>query len=231
MRSQYGSMVRSPSPGSRPRLPLTDVQYLSFIGISNSIEESQQAFVKNHLPISEHEGDIRRYRAFYAVYLRSTTNSNDSLDELRNPSLFIGRVGVRECGDYGPPLSDDLTIPKNILERERILKYEVGYAFMTKAWGNGYATEAMKVFVEAYLNSSSFWNPPFEQIYLHAVTGGGNPRSRRVLEKIGFKRNGIHRWEGPDVFIGGAMQPPEVWVYSLGPSAGMENELQSSDHL
>jgi RimJ/RimL family protein N-acetyltransferase len=129
-------------------------------------------------------------------------------------------VAAHECLEYGPPFSDNLTIPKDVLEKEKILKLEVGYAFLSKAWGRGYAPEAMKAFVEVYLKPRGFWNPPFERVYLHGITGGVNARSRRVLEKIGFKLNGIHKWDGPEVFIGGAMQPPEVCVFSLGPSAG-----------
>lgn len=117
------------------------------------------------------------------------------------------------------------------MEKEKILKLEVGYAFLSKTWGQGYAPEAMKAFVEVYLKSRSFWNPPFERIYFHGVTGGANVRSRRVLENIGFKLSGIHKWDGPEVFIGGAMQPPEVCVYSLGPLAGIHNEPQSGDNL
>src|ERR1700753_164779 len=87
----------------------------------------------------------------------------------------------------------------------------------------------MKAFIEAYQRSRAFWNPPFERVYLHAVTGGANIRSRRVLEKIGFKLNGIHKWDGPEVFIGGAMQPPEVYVFSLDQSTGHHSELQSQN--
>jgi RimJ/RimL family protein N-acetyltransferase len=155
------------------------------------------------------------------VYLRSTTNPDDPEDQPRDPSLFIGRVGANEGQTYGAPFPDSLTIPDDSLEKEKILKCEVGYAFLPKAWGKGYATEALKAFVEAYLQPKKFWNPRFEKVYLHGVTGGENLRSRRVLEKAGFRLNGIHRWDGADVFIGGKMQPPEVFVYSLGPTVGV----------
>jgi RimJ/RimL family protein N-acetyltransferase len=156
-------------------------------------------------------------------------DSGESQAQLRDPSCFIGRVGVKECAEYGAPFPDNLTIPKEVLEQENILKLEVGYAFLSKAWGKGYATEAMKAFIEAYLERHGFWDPPFERVYLHGVSGCANLGSRRVMEKVGFKLNGIHRWNGPDVFIGGAMQPPEVAVYSLGPSVG-HNEPQGSEN-
>jgi RimJ/RimL family protein N-acetyltransferase len=137
-------------------------------------------------------------------------------------------VGAKECAEYVVPFPDNLTIPKDVLEREKILKLEVGYSFLSKAWGKGYAPEALKAYVEAY--QKRFWNPPFERVYLHGVTGEANLRSRRVLEKTGFKFNGIHRWDGEEVFIGGAMQPPEVCVFSLDPSAAIHSELQSNDN-
>lgn len=193
---------------------------ISFTGASDSIEETQRILQRN-LPTAEHEGDTRQYRASYNVYLRSSTNSDDGEDQFRDPSLFIGRVGASEGQTYGTLFPDSLTIPEHVLEKEKILKGEVGYAFLSKAWGKGYATEALKAFVEAYVQSRGFWNPRFEKVYLHGVTGGANLRSRRVLEKAGFRLNGVHRWEGPDVFIGGGMQPPEVYVFSLGPSVGV----------
>ena len=182
------------------------------------------------MPISEHEGDIRKYRASYNVYLRSPTDSGESQSQLRDPSRYIGRVGVTDCQEFGAPFSDHLTVPKDILEREKILKMAVGYALLSKAWGKGYATEALKALVEEYLKPRGFWNPPFEKVYLDGVAAVANLRSRRVIEKLGFKFKGIHRWDGPEAFIGGAMQPPEMCVYSLGPSAGVHSELQSSDN-
>src|ERR1700743_1084033 len=110
-------------------------------GPSKSIEESQRSLARAHLPISEHEGDVRRYRASYSVY---THPPNESQGPSRDPSRFIGRVGVRECSEYGTPFPDSLTIPKDVVEKEKILKLEVGYALLEKAWGNGYATEAMR---------------------------------------------------------------------------------------
>jgi RimJ/RimL family protein N-acetyltransferase len=198
-------------------------------GPSKSIEESQHSLARNHLPISEHEGDVRKYRASYSVYMRSPNHADESQCRSRDPSRFIGRVGARECLEYGAPFPDSLTIPKDVLEKGKILQFEVGYSFLENAWGKGYATEAMKALVAEYVKPRGFWNPPFERVYLLGVAGCANVPSRRVLEKVGFRLNGIHRWEGPDVFIGGAMQPPEVCVYSLDPSA-IDGELHDHDN-
>lgn len=110
------------------------------------------------LPISEHEGDIRKYRVSYNVYLWSPTNSSDSQDQLRvrDPARFIGCAGAKECAECGALFSGSLTIPEDVLEKEKILKLEVGYAFLSNVWGKEYAPEAMKAFVDAYLESRGF---------------------------------------------------------------------------
>ncbi len=220
------SKIKLPALCSRPSLTDYCCDF-SFTGPGGSIEDTQRGLVKHHLPTSEHEGDIRKYRACYAVYSRSPTDSGESQSQLRDPSRFIGRVGAHECLNWDPPFSDNLTISKDVLEKEKILKFDVGYGFLSKAWGKGYATEAVKAFIEAYLKGG-FWNPPYERVYWETFTGVANARSRRVLEKIGFKLNGIHKWDGPEMFIGGAMQPPEVCVFSLDPLADTQSEPQCS---
>jgi Acetyltransferase (GNAT) domain len=120
-----------------------------------------------------------------------------------------------ECLEFGTPFTDELTIPKDVLAKEKILVYQVGYAFLGKAWGRGYTTGATQALLEAFVNSRGFWNTPFEEIYWQTATGVANPRSKRVLEKLGFKLKGIHRWDGANVFIGVTMQRhcvPSGWL-------------------
>jgi RimJ/RimL family protein N-acetyltransferase len=65
---------------------------------------------------------------------------------------------------------------------------ELGYWYAHEAWGNGYATGAARRLV-AY---------GFEQRNLHkwtAKTAGNNEASMRVLEKVGFTEEGVHRSE------------------------------------
>jgi RimJ/RimL family protein N-acetyltransferase len=65
------------------------------------------------------------------------------------------------------------------------------YALGRKFWGKGYATEAMRAFLE-------------DSIAIHAleeVTAGAfidNPASQKVLEKLGFKKTGkkMHKASG-----------------------------------
>jgi [ribosomal protein S5]-alanine N-acetyltransferase len=57
---------------------------------------------------------------------------------------------------------------------------ELGYRYVTSAWGHGYATEAGRVVVRLGL----------EQLALRRIVAAvhpDNPASRRVLEKLGFQ--------------------------------------------
>jgi RimJ/RimL family protein N-acetyltransferase len=63
---------------------------------------------------------------------------------------------------------------------------EIGYMISYPYWGNGYAPEAVKL-------SIGF---AFDKLKLHRIQAGifdANPRSGRVLEKCGFKKEGTER--------------------------------------
>lgn len=63
---------------------------------------------------------------------------------------------------------------------------EVGYFFAPETWGNGYATATVEQVVEY----------AFEELRLHRVNAtvfASNEASGRVLEKVGFEREGVHR--------------------------------------
>lgn len=63
---------------------------------------------------------------------------------------------------------------------------EIGYALARHAWGQGYATEAMRALVRY----------AFDELTLHrleAIVLPFNAASIRVLEKIGMQREGVKR--------------------------------------
>lgn len=65
---------------------------------------------------------------------------------------------------------------------------EVGYLIEPEAWGNGYATDAVR----------EICGHAFEERRLHKVHAAvyeTNPASRRVLEKAGFSEEGVLREE------------------------------------
>ncbi|WP_235856966.1 GNAT family N-acetyltransferase [Occultella glacieicola] len=79
----------------------------------------------------------------------------------------------------------------------------LGYCLKEAAWGHGYATEAARVLLQ--------W--AFDTLDLNRVqseTDTRNGASARVLEKLGFVREGTLR---ADCIVNGAVS--DSWVYGL----------------
>lgn len=79
----------------------------------------------------------------------------------------------------------------------------MGYCFVEAAWGHGYATEAARALLE--------WS--FDTLDLNRVqaeTDTRNAASARVLEKLGFVREGTLR---EDCVVNGEVS--DSWVYGL----------------
>lgn len=73
-------------------------------------------------------------------------------------------------------------------------KIEVGYMLARPYWSLGYATEIVTCLVDY---SFSY----LEVFRLYAVPDPKNLASRRVLEKCGFKSNGIYNFEGNEAVL------------------------------
>jgi len=58
--------------------------------------------------------------------------------------------------------------------------YEIGYRFIEKHWGKGYATEAGKAFIDYAFNV-------MKVDALYAYADAGNENSRKILEKLGLR--------------------------------------------
>jgi len=67
--------------------------------------------------------------------------------------------------------------------------YEIGYRFIEKHWGKGYATEAGKAFIDYAFNVMKV-----EALYAYA--DAGNENSRKILEKIGMQLVNSFEYEG-----------------------------------
>ncbi|KAL4944449.1 GNAT domain-containing protein [Aspergillus oleicola] len=103
------------------------------------------------------------------------------------PDRIIAIVGIRATES---PLTD-------------IPQFEIGYMFVPRAWGRGYASEAVKGVVRwwfSFLQSrgqsgsqgskgeGQEGNKVKDKDGVYAIVAKGNPASLRVMEKCGFKK-------------------------------------------
>lgn len=79
--------------------------------------------------------------------------------------------------------------------------YEIGYRFIEKHWGKGYATEAGKAFVDYAFNVMNV-------DALYAYADAGNDNSRKILEKLGLQYVNSFEYE----------EESEVWYELRNPN-------------
>lgn len=96
--------------------------------------------------------------------------------EEKEGGRFVGQVGL-------------VHHPNWHADRARV---EVGWMLIREAWGKGYATEAGAASVD-----HAFGRLGLDRLVSIAVVG--NPRSERVMERLGFSWQGRTRWLGSDV--------------------------------
>lgn len=95
--------------------------------------------------------------------------------ELRATGALIGRIGFVHQADW--PVGPDRT--------------EIGWALAPAQWGEGFATEGARLAL----------GYGFGRLHLTrviSITAPANVRSRRVMERIGMRRQGFARWHGSD---------------------------------
>jgi ribosomal-protein-alanine N-acetyltransferase len=94
----------------------------------------------------------------------------------RESGLLVGEAGLFPLAPDGPDVA-------------------LGYAFGARWWGRGYATEAARgVIAEAF--------GPLGMDRLVAITREANLGSRHVLEKLGFRMEGVrHVWGAEQLFF------------------------------
>ncbi|WP_289662571.1 GNAT family N-acetyltransferase [Flavobacterium panacagri] len=93
---------------------------------------------------------------------------------LKENNEFIGWSGIKY-------ITNEINNHKNF--------YELGYRFIEKHWGKGYASEAGKAFVAYAFNEMKV-----EKLYAYA--DAGNENSRKILEKLGFHFVNSFEYEG-----------------------------------
>ncbi|MGO4770056.1 GNAT family N-acetyltransferase [Flavobacterium sp. W22_SRS_FK3] len=93
---------------------------------------------------------------------------------LKETNDFIGWSGIKF-------ITNEINKHKNF--------YEIGYRFIEKHWGKGYATEAGKAFIDYAFNTMKV-----EAVYAYADEE--NEKSRSILEKLGLKYINSFEYEG-----------------------------------
>ena len=96
------------------------------------------------------------------------------------------------------PIGEEEPVGLAGLVRRYVLEHvDVGYAFLERAFGRGYATEAAAA-VLAHARKTLALDP------VVAITTRGNAASQRVLEKVGLKYLGelnLPGWDGPSAYF------------------------------
>lgn len=105
---------------------------------------------------------------------------------LKETNEFLGWSGIKF-------ITDEINGHKNF--------YEIGYRFIEKYWGKGYATEAGKAFVDYAFNE-------MKVNALYAYADAGNENSRKILEKLGLQYINSFEYEGET----------EVWYEMKNPN-------------
>ncbi|WP_026727965.1 GNAT family N-acetyltransferase [Flavobacterium denitrificans] len=105
---------------------------------------------------------------------------------LKETNEFLGWSGIKF-------ITDEINGHKNF--------YEIGYRFIEKHWGKGYATEAGKAFVNYAFNE-------MKVDALYAYADAGNENSRKILEKLGLQYVNSFEYEGET----------EVWYEMKNPN-------------
>ena len=93
---------------------------------------------------------------------------------LKETNEFLGWSGIKF-------ITNEINNHKNF--------YEIGYRFIEKNWGKGYATEAGKAFVDYAFNK-------LNAKALYAYADAGNKNSRIILEKLGLQYVNSFEYEG-----------------------------------
>ncbi len=88
--------------------------------------------------------------------------------------------------------------------RESVNSKEMGYWLGEEFWGKGYMTEAAKAVID-------FGFKEYDLVLISICTGPNNKRSQSVIDKCGFKFEGIQR-KGYHIFTG---EDRDNRVYSL----------------
>ena len=106
---------------------------------------------------------------------------------LKETNEFIGWSGIKL-------IKDSINNHQNF--------YEIGYRFIEKHWGKGYATEAGLAFIDFAFNE-------MKVPVLYAYADAGNNNSRHILEKLGMQYVNSFEFDG-DEHVWFSMKNPNL---------------------
>lgn len=113
--------------------------------------------------------------------LKSVEETASYLEDILEKNSKLNGLGFYSVLEKGTNSFIGMT---SVLQREKLDYIDVGYALLPKARGKGYATEATKL-------TMNFVQEKFKQDKVLAFTLPENDKSKRLLEKLGFKYIGI----------------------------------------
>jgi RimJ/RimL family protein N-acetyltransferase len=168
----------------------------SLHGTNSTLQESQDFLVEH----------LTKYNAFLYCIFSKVSSTGTSLEE---PGELLGQMVLGQKGPTLPPPP-----PPNASQVSKPLNHRtLGYAFRKSAWGKGYASEASRALIDAYLAYIEEEKKKGKELFfVEGTWGPKNPASGRVLTKLGMKEVGAKVEELGPVFLGGEWQDPWYWV-------------------
>lgn len=117
----------------------------------------------------------------------------ESREIIRNMFLKSNTWAIREKATG--KIIGSISLEKDI-RREDVNSMEMGYSLARSSWGKGYMTEAAKAVMD-------YGFEKYGLVVMGICTSPVNKRSQRVIEKCGFKyeglqRRGYHIYDGTD---------------------------------
>jgi [ribosomal protein S5]-alanine N-acetyltransferase len=121
---------------------------------------------------------------------RNVRSAEDAVGYIETAAVFDGSRGL------GFNVVEELATGEvvgicGLVKREALDDVDVGYAFLERAWGRGYAQEAAAA-------TLAHARGPLGLERIVAITAPANAGSRRVLERIGMRYEGMVEVPGYD---------------------------------
>ena len=154
------------------RLILREVDYLDKEGLFDLDSKPEVHRYIGTKPLTQIDQALDVVRLLQSQYKKNGIGRWAVIDKLSQE--FLGWSGLKL---WNEPLNNHCGV------------YELGYRFIPKYWGKGYATESAQAWVDyafEVLNVNT----------LYAITDPENTNSKQVLRKVGFLEGALFDFEG-----------------------------------